>query len=491
MKKIKFIIKVAAALLPLWVIWAYTALFPVNYQNTTYTLFKWNKDFISTGQEKRYDVVFLGDSLINAAVLLEILSEETVNLAKSMCSPVEAYYTLEEYLAHNQPPKVCYVGFSNNIMNVKSTTDAYFLMHQLGFKEAIDVAWNAWDLMAHNQEAKRSESFVSYYDSIDLLGWVKKLCYFPSEYMTYLINSRFNGRKADNLYWIDYTKRHRGVWTVRSASVDHSHDGEQEKLEEYKVQPMMDRYFSKIVELCKEHGIVLRVVDPPYPDYVEYTDDYKTQYLDYYQAYADGYEKMTIAGIFKNLPSSCYGDGYHLNLHGAYEASSLLRGMYSEDFSLKDGGEGISEETVQGIAEYLSLENSSNYLLKWTEGKKFSIAVLFYERPRESELLEKLKKEYGYRLGMNCIYVKGTSKNVHRIETVSSFSVDASYIGTNIENIERTAFRLPWGGEYIVERKYDRGHIPDMQMVILNGYDNSVVGVKSFIYNHRDYHLIS
>lgn len=487
MKHLKFFFKTVSALLPLWIIWLYTALFPVNYQNMTYTSFKWNKDFISTPQEEQYDVLFLGDSFINAVCVPELLSEKTVNLACSSCSPVEAYYILREYLKNHNAPSVCYLGFHNGIMNRDYCQDSYFLLHHLGMKEAFEIAGNAEYLMEHDQTAASNETFTAYYESIDVWSWMKKLLYFPSEYAVYLNNSSFFTRRADNLYWIGFASLHKGVWTARTASADKNHDAGEEMLEEYTVQPMMDLYFSMITELCRENDIILRVIDTPYPDGIKYTDTYKQQYLDYYQQYLDIYDKMTVAGFFGNLPLDCYGDGCHVNLHGAFEFSSMLREKYPEDFSVKGSEEVISKKTIKGFSDYLMRENSGEYILKWIQEKNFSVIVLFYEKPENSGFLDHLRTICGYDPDLPYFYVKGSLQSMESIEVSK---IAGTEDGGDGQETDGMTFQLPWGGKYTVERISSEKYIPDMQIIMLNEYDNSVIGTKNFICNHGEYILM-
>lgn len=485
------LLKIMIALIPLWLLWGYVALFSINYQNQTYTFLKWNKDFTNTTQEDVYDVVFLGDSYINAAIVPELLSDKTVNLAESGCSPVEAYYTLKEYMENNAAPSVCYVAFCNGIMNSTAYRDFYILFHRLNIEEMVEIMRNANFLMKNDRTAAENEAFVSYYNSIDFREWIKQLLYFPDQYMSYLYNSNFLERREDNLDWIAFMNRHRGVWVARSVSVDHTYDGITGSVWEYNVQPMMDLYFSKIVELCRENHMTLRVIDAPLPDYMSFSEEYKKEYLKYYQKYLEQYDDMTVAGFFQNLPSDLYCDGYHLNLHGGYEFSSMLREAYPEDFSFSDTMGDISEKASAGFADYLSMENRGEYILKWLDGKNFSIVVFFHETPEDSEMVNMLGKQYDYDCETPYFYLNG-KKGIHAdgIDIKRSCTADGKEGATNIKNVESITFVLPWGEEYTLDRISSERYIPDMQIIILDEYSNEIIATKNFIYNDGDYQLM-
>lgn len=78
--------------------------------------YAWNKDICNTRQEKRYDVLVLGDSASNGAYVPEILSDSTLSLALGGTTAVENYYILKEYLANNEAPNVIYISFSDTHM---------------------------------------------------------------------------------------------------------------------------------------------------------------------------------------------------------------------------------------------------------------------------------------------------------------------------------------------------------------------------------------
>jgi len=455
--------KLIVALLPLWGIWLYIYSYPVNYLNVTYTLFKWNKEFVSHSQNKKYDVVFLGDSYMNAAVVPELLSDSTVNLAQSVCSPVEAYYTLREFLENNPAPSVCYIAFCSNIMNLPSYPDSYFLLHRIGIKEALEISGEARRL-AGNDICLENKIFKSYYESIDLVSWIKKALYFPDEFLPYLYNSRFNGRKSDNLHRIELTDIHRGLWASYTVYEDKH---EKSILEEYKVQPMMDLYFGKIVELCKKNDIRIRIIDIPYPDSFTYANEYMDSFIGYYGQYGNDDNNLTVDPFFENYPSEFYGDGVHLNLHGAYRFSKKLKETYPEDFT--ENGE-VSESTAAGISDYLSIENKGEYILYWIDEMDFTLMISFYEEPRESKFLTLLTEMYHYDGQKPEFNINGKRKKIEKVSAELS---------------------LRDRGERYVQNEIHKGnYIPDLKIIILDEYNKKVISEKNFIYNNREYRLL-
>ena len=71
----------------------------------------WNREITNTKQDKKYDVLILGDSVANAAYIPEVLSDHVINLALGGTTPVENYYTMQDWLKYNPAPKVCYISF--------------------------------------------------------------------------------------------------------------------------------------------------------------------------------------------------------------------------------------------------------------------------------------------------------------------------------------------------------------------------------------------
>ena len=108
---VKLIIKCGCVMLPLLVVCMYIRSHPLAFMDNEAPHYLWNKIKTNTAGGQTYDVLILGDSAANAAYMPEALSGTTLNLALGGTTPVENYYTLQDWLAHNPAPKACYISF--------------------------------------------------------------------------------------------------------------------------------------------------------------------------------------------------------------------------------------------------------------------------------------------------------------------------------------------------------------------------------------------
>lgn len=76
---LKMMLKCLYVMMPLLLIWIYIWKNLFAYVDEEAHYYLWNKQKTHVMQDQYYDTIILGDSVVNAAYILEILSDLTVN----------------------------------------------------------------------------------------------------------------------------------------------------------------------------------------------------------------------------------------------------------------------------------------------------------------------------------------------------------------------------------------------------------------------------
>jgi len=111
MKAIKVIGKVIAVLLPAILVWLYIWECPMNYMDGEYSYFRHVSDIVSgEGYIGETDILILGDSRIKSAIIPSELDPKSINLAEGGSTPIEAFYTLRNYIMNVGTPDIVFLS---------------------------------------------------------------------------------------------------------------------------------------------------------------------------------------------------------------------------------------------------------------------------------------------------------------------------------------------------------------------------------------------
>ena len=378
---VRLAIKCICVMLPMLAVYAYTWLNPLGYMDEESPHYLWNKEKVNTEETRYYDTIILGDSMANAAYMPEILSDTTINLSLGGMTPVENYYVLQDWLTTHTAPKVCYMSFQ----------DAHMIME--------DCFWTR-TMYTHrfrkeqNQEILRTaeifreptiltdsykEDFISYE------------LFLPNKYIASIMNSGFNLRYEKNLETQRIDELHRGRYVARGA--DEFEGGKRVKLDEFYANPLFEDYYRRLIAMCVENGIQVRIVKLPHPENVGFTEEYIAQFNEFYENLKSEYPEITVDWI-TTYDSKCFVDANHLNTYGAFKLSSEIRELYPEDF----GTEPLSKEQAEAVNDSIVSVKRGEQLIDWIYGRDYTMllndGLKIYsisglnDRPGEREALE-------------------------------------------------------------------------------------------------------
>lgn len=486
-------VKCFFVLLPFWVIWIYLWLCPMSYVYTDTIHFLSNK-WLTENTSKSYDVLILGDSTANASFVPEYLSETTVNLGLTQTTPIEAYYVLHDYLQNHPKPKVCFVSFW--IGHMKEENGLYtkiFSSHRFSASQELEIV-------------KQGELYneQSIWTGTAYKDWLAYRLRLPNKYAAELISSFvYWGTKNKNLQLMKLLLTHRGAHVTRT--IEESGNYEYVTYENYTVSPIMDVYYRKIFDLCNENGIQVYVVMTPICPNVRCTEGYQDTLYDYHGNIQKEFPNVAFFDRLEGFERKHLRDESHVNMHGALKFSKAIKRSYPDVFTTEDMP--ISRNTIDGMVDYLKMENYPSEILRRVENTDFSVLMIRWPRmggydkdlldaveecyPSMRKQVEPLSTKEGNDLAV--FFVNGLTKSKKIEKSSDEFQIlnasannQATRFALQVEGTE-TKLQLPWE---VSPLELNPQLAADMTAVILNHYDDTVVSVKNFGYSHGSYVLI-
>lgn len=262
------------------------------------------------------EAVILGDSRVKIGAWPKFLAEDVQNLALTGGTPLEMYYTLQDYLAHHPNPRMVLVVFAPvhyTRMDSYLGRTAYF--HYLEEDR----------LRSANREILQRDG-VDYQGECD--GYIRRL---PPLYMKPALKSLFAPRTEENrrLY--------------EEAAEDHGHIGagwttvttapvvpEETESRHFRPLPSQTYYMEQMIELCQTRGIPLHIGQAPMGA-AGLQKLEASGYLSEYRAYMDSFSDRYHVDVDPNIPAyedRFFADRSHLNEEGQKRYSAALKQMY-------------------------------------------------------------------------------------------------------------------------------------------------------------------
>lgn len=318
----------------------------------------WNKEFTRTTQEKKYDVVILGDSVANASYAPELLSDTTVNLALGGMTPVENYYIFRDWLEHNEAPEHVFISFQDLHLYM---SDCFWsramYMHRFDFKDNVEVLRKA---------AKYGE------ETIAVDGWVSDLIeyelFLPSKYVTSMMKGSFNQRLLKNTERKGMMELHRG-WYMGRSIAEHT-DTEVESQDEYVVDPVYDEYYRGILDMCEQHGISVHIIRLPLSEMTTFGSEYDDQLYAYYEDLCSGYSDVSFDWYAEPYEKEMFMDYVHMNMHGTFKFSTFLKKQWPQCFD-----DTYSPGQILAINDSLFEQNKVEEWFGWMAGKDYTMLI--------------------------------------------------------------------------------------------------------------------
>ncbi|MCI9624906.1 MAG: hypothetical protein HFI23_16495 [Lachnospiraceae bacterium] len=353
---IKLAIKGICVMFPMLAIYAYTWFNPLGYMDEESPHYLWNKEKVNSEETCYYDTIILGDSMANAAYMPEVLSDTAINLSLGGMTPVENYYVLQDWLTTHRAPQVCYLSFQDAHMIMEDcfwTRTMY--SHRFRREQNLEILRTA--------EIFREPTIITDTYKTDFISYE---LFLPNKYIASIMNSGFNQRYEKNVETQKRDELHRGRYVARGA--DEFEGGEKAALEEFYVNPIFEDYYRRLIAMCVENGIQVRIVKLPHPENVGFTEEYKAQFHEFYGNLQKDYPEITVDWI-TNYDRKCFVDANHLNTYGALKLSSDIRALYPEDF----GTAPFTKGQAEAVNDSILTVRRGEQLIDWICGRDYTL----------------------------------------------------------------------------------------------------------------------
>ena len=462
MKKILGLaMKGICVMLPMILIWAYTWMNPLGFMTDGTPFDLWNKEKTNTKQEKYYEAVFLGDSTANAAYVPEVLSDASINLSLGSITPMEAYYILQDWIEHNEAPKTCYISFLDYHMK---DTGTFWIRTMYTHRFRMD---QNLEMLKEILKYGEGTSIETDHYVTDFIAYEFRL---PNKYITSLMNAGFNQRYEENIKARALSALHGGRYIARGTQEYET--SKTIKFKNFEVHPLFDRYYRRLIELCMEHDIQVRLVKLPLPENEKFTENYKEEFGKYYDRLKEDYPDITVDWI-PTYKQEYFADRNHVNSHGALQFSREMKARYPEDFTAE-----LTPSQIEALNDSIADENQPEQIIQWASGKDYTL--LFQDTSG------KFASVYGKLLKSNSY----TAKEI-RLETTNVYCAAASDSGGEREILvqeEKDKILIKQNDQDI--RTWEKGSDGLLKVMVIDNYNNKIVCEKSFEYRGETFSLI-
>ncbi len=462
MKKILGLaMKGICVMLPMILIWAYTWMNPLGFMTDGTPFDLWNKEKTNTKQEKYYEAVFLGDSTANAAYVPEVLSDASINLSLGSITPMEAYYILQDWMEHNEAPKTCYISFLDYHMK---DTGTFWIRTMYTHRFRMD---QNLEMLKEILKYGEGTSIETDHYVTDFIAYELRL---PNKYITSLMNAGFNQRYEENIKARALSALHGGRYIARGTQEYET--SKTIKFKNFEVHPLFDRYYRRLIELCMEHDIQVRLVKLPLPENEKFTENYKEEFGKYYDRLKEDYPDITVDWI-PTYKQEYFADRNHVNSHGALQFSREMKARYPEDFTAE-----LTPSQIEALNDSIADENQPEQIIQWASGKDYTL--LFQDTSG------KFASVYGKLLKSNSY----TAKEI-RLETTNVYCAAASDSGGEREILvqeEKDKILIKQNDQDI--RTWEKGSDGLLKVMVIDNYNNKIVCEKSFEYRGETFSLI-
>ena len=358
---LKILVMGALVTVPLVLICLYTKYYPMNYGDDEMPYYLWNRSITeSSDPERVFHTVILGDSSANAAYLPEALSEDTINLSLGGTTPAENYYVLANWLKNHEVPETVYLSFMDYHMVYDNMFyDRTVYSHLLTKEQEKEILHAAEEYGEENIAIADAEKELFFYE------W-----YLPNKYLPALLNGGFNERKEANQKSYDSIRMHRGAYI--GLTVDCYSDTDPNEYSSYPVNPFFDYYYRRILDLCQDKGITVRIVSLPKTGNSVLSGSFRNQRDGYYEGLCEAYDNVTYFNAIDTMPVKYFHDWEHFNLYGGWAFSDLLKQYFPEDFRTDEW----SEATKAAVLDYMNRAEDAAGLCAFADGHAFTAVAI-------------------------------------------------------------------------------------------------------------------
>lgn len=324
-KYVEFALKCILAGLPILALVIFTLACPMWYLDSEYPSWRYTMDVCDGTITADSSVVIVGDSRAMAALLPDVIEEETgllaVNLAVGGATSMEMFYFYKEYLKNNPAPEktvIMFAPFHYSYIDNFETRTMFF--RSLSLKDSIE----AYTVAASYEAESIWHKGVASQELSCRLG-------LPNKYLPPLINSKFVGRRSENTEIYNTLKANRGqnYFGTANGCSDLNYEANYKEMKQDNDSRFLDEYLNRLISLAKSNSSEVILAQPPMnkSSFDRLDANFTGQYFDYLKAVAANNHEIRVDEEIECMDDSYFGDSSHLNASGAV--------IFSEEFAKK------------------------------------------------------------------------------------------------------------------------------------------------------------
>ena len=296
--------------------------FPMYFFDGEYAMYQQQKDYIYNNTDYNR-VIILGDSKAKAAYSPLLLSDETYNLSLGGATSIENYYSLKEYLDHNEAPETIFISFAPfHYMEIDClwTRSVYF--HRISDTDIDEIyntalLYDGSDEITENYDKLRSQ--YKYYSVVK----------YGKPFLKAFTENRYEKNSKT------YRDMNNSKGQVYFGDKEYCDDlGPEQEYNDFEPLDIMDHYLRITIDMCIENDIDVIVDTLPINEatYKACKESYLQGYSDYMNKLQSDYPQIIVNTDLCYYGNEYFGDATHFNSKGTEKYSEYIKNKYSYVF---------------------------------------------------------------------------------------------------------------------------------------------------------------
>jgi len=290
------------------VLFLYITFFPLYYNSVDNTRwYYFTQIFEEKIEVQKSNIIFLGDSRVNTNIDVKKIPKAW-SFAAGGSSPIEMYYALDNYIRIYSKPDTVFVSFSPRTFIEAYSFWAYAIRN---------------DYFSNKQFSEICENLKPF-PADTVLGSFPYLYYllYKANYIEYYQTDLYKNHvflaKKKNTQIINHFQSEKGVWVYPNLKNGCSDLNYESKLSSFNISGLLNLYFIKLLDLCKEKDIHLIFEFMPMNEssYQALNANFVTGYKEYIKSIANKYPDFAINDTLYFYKDKYFGDESHLNAKG-------------------------------------------------------------------------------------------------------------------------------------------------------------------------------
>ncbi len=319
--KIRLIRNLLILSLPLFILMAVAAIFPMTYMSPEYPLWQEERDFVHEKGGRSYERLILGDSRAKSGLIPIKFDESgnTYNMAIGGATPIEMYYAYDNYLKGHEAPKEAILIFAPYHFCDIDNFDQTLYYNYLDLGEILSLERHC---------ALKSDGRVIAYD-----GWITDVisykARFPSKYLAAVYDALPEWDSSKNLEKYAKVRASLGhtLFGTEESNNSPSYETHHEVFDSS--APVLE-YYEMLLNRLEEGRVKVIIEEAPLNPvsheglYPAFTEGFEA----FMQGVRERHPGFTVVSAIPLYEADCFGDNNHLNDKGANKFTAELKEKY-------------------------------------------------------------------------------------------------------------------------------------------------------------------